>query len=192
MEIKQIPIELLQLNTGQIAGVPTNPRIIKDNRYAALKQSIEDDPEMLDVREIVVIPGAEPRTYVVIAGNMRTTACKELGWETVPCKVLPITTPAKKLRAIATKDNVNFGSWDWDAVANEWDVDEMGEWGVEAYTWEQSDFDGLFEAREEQGSKRGTTKIVFEFEDKVHAKVTKALTKHGKTPEQALLKLLGL
>ena len=69
--------------------------------------------------------------YVVIGGNMRLRACKELGMETVPCKVLPADTPVAKLREYAIKDNNGFGEDDWDVLANEWDAEELQDWGME-------------------------------------------------------------
>jgi hypothetical protein len=85
-EIKNIPISKLQCNTGQIDGLPKNPRFIKDYRFEALKKSIQDAPEMLNLRELLVFPFNDK--YVVIGGNMRLKACKELGHTEIPCKIL--------------------------------------------------------------------------------------------------------
>jgi hypothetical protein len=67
----------------------------------------------------------------VIAGNMRLNACLELGIKEVPCKILPQNTPVDKLKAITIKDNVGFGEHDWDALANDWDVEELAHWGLD-------------------------------------------------------------
>ena len=99
---EEIEVEKLQPNTGQIPGLPKNPRFIKDDRYVKLKQSIQDNPEMLELRECIVYP--QNGNYVVIAGNMRYRACRELGYRRLPCKVLSSDTPAKKLRAYVIKD----------------------------------------------------------------------------------------
>lgn len=85
---------------------------------------------MLELRELIVYPYPEGR-YVVVCGNLRLRACKELGYKEVPCKILPNGTDPKKLREYATKDNVSFGENDMDAMANDWDKDELQEWGVE-------------------------------------------------------------
>ena len=108
MQLQNLPLSKLLLNTGQLPGVPKNPRFIKDDRYAKLLQSIKDDPEMLDLRELIAV--AHNGKYVVIAGNMRLRALRELGFSETPVKVLPADTDAKKLRAYATKDNVPFGA----------------------------------------------------------------------------------
>lgn len=129
MKLEQIKLSKLLLNSGQLPGVPKNPRFIKDDRYAKLLQSIKDDPEMLELRELIAVE--HDGKYVVIAGNMRLRALRELGFAETPVKVLPADTDAKKLRAYATKDNVPFGAWDWEVAANEWDAEELEEWGVE-------------------------------------------------------------
>lgn len=129
METKQIPLSKLHLNTGQIKDVPKNPRFIKDERFAALKKSIEDDPEMLNLRELVAYDNNGE--LVVILGNMRYRAMKELGYKDAPVKVLPTETEAKKLRAYIQKDNIAFGQNDWDLLGNEWDVTELEDFGLE-------------------------------------------------------------
>jgi hypothetical protein len=129
METKKIPLLKLHLNTGQIKDVPKNPRFIKDERFAALKKSIEDDPEMLSLRELVAYDNNGE--LVVILGNMRYRAMKELGYKDAPVKVLPTETEAKKLRAYIQKDNIAFGQNDWDLLGNEWDVTELEDFGLE-------------------------------------------------------------
>ena len=127
--IQEIKISKLEVNKGQVEGLPKNPRFIRDERYKALCKSIEDAPEMLKLRELMVVEHGSK--FVVIGGNMRLRACKELGMETVPCKVLPADTPVAKLREYAIKDNNGFGEDDWDVLANEWDAEELQDWGME-------------------------------------------------------------
>ena len=127
--IQEIKISKLEVNKGQVEGLPKNPRFIRDERFKALVKSIEDAPEMLKLRELLVVEHGNK--FVVIGGNMRLRACKELGMETVPCKVLPADTPVAKLREYAIKDNNGFGEDDWDVLANEWDAEELQEWGME-------------------------------------------------------------
>jgi len=124
-----IKIELLDNNTGQIKGLPENPRYIKDEKFEKLKQSLSDDPEMLELRELIVIPHG--KRYVVIAGNMRLRAAKELGFTELPCKVIAADTDEKSLRAITQKDNISYGNFDWDMLANEWQLEELEHWGMD-------------------------------------------------------------
>lgn len=149
LEQKNLDISLLEVNKGQLYGLPKNPRFIKDDRYLALKKSIEEAPEMLSIREIVVYP-LDNGHYVVIGGNMRLRACQEIGYKELPCKILPLETPVAKLREYTIKDNIAFGSNDWDVIANEWDTEELTEWGMEGVdflmdTNNESDIDSLFE-----------------------------------------------
>lgn len=145
MEVQKINISRLHLNTGQIKDVPKNPRFIKDERYQALKKSIADDPEMLDLREIVAYDN--DGELVIVMGNMRYRAMKELGFKEAPVKVLPKETKAAKLRAYILKDNIGFGQNDWDMLANEWDAEELKDFGLECdfLADNNADIDELFE-----------------------------------------------
>jgi hypothetical protein len=136
---KLIPISAIEGNKGQIDGLPKNPRLIKDAKFEKLKKSIEDNPEMLGARELIVYPYNDK--FVIIGGNMRFTACKELGYKELPCKVLPVDYSVEQLRAITIKDNVAFGENDWDNLANEWDAEELQEWGMELPVQYNSDID---------------------------------------------------
>ena len=133
-----ISINLLDFNKGQLKGLPKNPRFVRNYRFEATKKSIEESPEMLELRELIVYPYAEGR-YIVVCGNLRLRACKELGHKEVPCKVLKPETTAEKLREYATKDNVNFGENDLDIMQNEWNISELQNWGVEFAPEKKSD-----------------------------------------------------
>lgn len=130
-EHKTLPISKLVSNSGQIAGVPKNPRTIKDARFNALKKSIEDAPEMLSLRELIVVPFGDK--FVTICGNMRLSAARDLGMKSMPCKVLAEDTPAEKLREYAIKDNIAFGQDDIDLILAEWESEELAEWGFELF-----------------------------------------------------------
>ena len=129
MQTDKIKISKIRPNTGQIDGLPQNPRLLRDDRFRKLVKSIEDDPEMLELRELIVVP--KDGIYVVIAGNMRLRAMQELKMKEAPCKVLPADTAIEKLRAYTIKDNVPFGEHDWSALANEWDAVELADWGLD-------------------------------------------------------------
>ena len=93
-EITIIPISLLDFNKGQLPGLPKNPRFFRDYRYEAMKKSIAESPEMLELRELIVYPYADGR-YLVVCGNLRLRASKELGYKELPCKVLDPETDVK-------------------------------------------------------------------------------------------------
>jgi hypothetical protein len=103
---------------------PNNPRLIKDDKFKKLVQSIKDFPEMLDIRPIVV-----NKDMIILGGNMRYRACKEAGIKEIPVIVTDLSED--KQREFLIKDNVSGGEWDWDMIANEWDELELIEWGVD-------------------------------------------------------------
>mgnify|MGYP000012592471 CR=1 FL=1 len=124
-----MPLADISPNKGQIPGVPKNPRSIRDDKFKLLKRSIEEDPEMLGLREILVYK--YEGKHIIIGGNMRFRALKELGYSEAIVKVLPESIPAEKLRAIVIKDNSGFGDWDWEALGNMWDASDLTNWGLD-------------------------------------------------------------
>jgi len=110
---------------SEVKANPNNPRIIKDDKFKKLVQSIKDFPEMLNLRPIVV-----NGDMVVLGGNMRLKACKEAGLKEVPIIKADDLTEDQQ-REFIIKDNVGFGDWDWEQLANEWDVDELSDWGLD-------------------------------------------------------------
>ena len=110
---------------GQVTPNPDNPRTIKDAKFRQLVQSIRDLPQMLELRPIVVNAAG-----VVLGGNMRLRACKEAGLKQVPVIRADHLTEAQQ-REFVVKDNVGFGEWDWDALANEWGDEPLAEWGLD-------------------------------------------------------------
>jgi DNA modification methylase len=122
---------------GSIKPNPSNPRTIRDERFHKLVQSIKDFPEMLELRPIIT-----DADRVVLGGNMRLKACKAAGLKTVPVVVADHLTESQR-REFIVKDNVGFGDWDWDALANEWDAGELAAWGLEVPHGEQQPSEGL-------------------------------------------------
>ena len=121
---------VLELNDGQLEGLPKNPRYIKDEKFAKLKLSLEQSPEFLKARPLLVYP-LNNGHYIIVGGNMRFLAGNEVGITDYPCYIFPKETTTDKLKEYVIKDNVAYGSTDWDALANDdWDVDNLEEWGV--------------------------------------------------------------
>jgi hypothetical protein len=109
----------------QVVPNTSNPRIIKDDKFKKLVKSIKEFPEMLNLRPIVV-----DKDMVVLGGNMRLKACQAAGLTEVPIIVADQLTPEQQAEFII-KDNVGFGEWDWDILANEWDAALMTDWGLD-------------------------------------------------------------
>lgn len=129
MQSTLVKVSQLKNNSGQVPGLPANPRFIKDERFQKLVKSLKDDPEMLGLREVIAYDHSGE--LVVIAGNMRLKACQEIGIKEVPTKILPADTNIEKLKAYTIKDNVPFGETDWSMIANEWDTEQVTEWGLD-------------------------------------------------------------
>jgi hypothetical protein len=118
------------IKISEIKLNPNNPRLIKDDKFKKLVQSIKDFPEMLDIRPIVV-----NSDMVILGGNMRFKACKEAGLKEVPIIIADNLTEEQQ-REFLIKDNTSGGEWDFEMLANEWDVEELKEWGLDVPTFD--------------------------------------------------------
>ncbi len=141
MKTQLVKIKDLKNNIGQIDGLPKNPRILKDDKFIKLKKSLEDDPEMLQLREVIAYDNNGE--LIVICGNMRLKALKELGIKEVPTKILPTETSVEKLKAYTIKDNVSFGDHDWEVLANEWDTEQLEDWGLDVPDFEAEELEAV-------------------------------------------------
>lgn len=186
MQALSVKISSLKNNTGQVEGLPKNPRLIRDEKFEKLKKSLEDDPEMMQLREVIAYDNNGE--LVVICGNMRLRALKDLGVKEVPVKVLPTDTPVEKLKAYTIKDNVPFGEHDWSDLANEWDADLLSDWGVDVPT-----FDDYSDKNEEVDVNDFADEMIIKlkYNEDEYTQVREQLSKIAATPEQAVWKLLG-
>ena len=130
-------MELTAIN--KIKLNPNNPRIIKDDKFKKLVQSIKDFPEMLNIRPIVV-----NKDMIILGGNMRFKACKEAGLKEVPIIITDLSED--KQREFLIKDNTSGGEWDWEVLANEWNAEELDSWGLDIPSFE---VDEVLEAEED-------------------------------------------
>jgi hypothetical protein len=120
-------MKLVKIN--EVKPNPKNPRIIKDGKFQKLVKSIQEFPDMLNKRPLVVFTDVDNK-YVVLGGNMRLKACKEIGLKEIPIIVADEWTEEQK-NEFLIKDNVGFGEWDWDSLANEWDAEKLDDWGLD-------------------------------------------------------------
>ena len=130
MKTQTVPINEVKSN-------PNNPRIIKDDKFKKLVASIKELPQMLQLRPIVV-----NEDMIVLGGNMRLKACKEAGLKEIPI-IKASELNEEQQRAFIIKDNVGFGEWDWDALANEWDAEQLEEWGLDIPNLEGVELDAV-------------------------------------------------
>jgi hypothetical protein len=137
---QMVPTVAIWPNTGQIPGLPANPKYTDERGYNDLRNSLLEDPEYLNARPLIVIPFADQ--YVVICGNGRHKMCVELTILEVPCVILNPNTPVEKLKRYMVKDNVNYGKWDWDMLANDFEVEELAHFGIDVPYYGEPDDEG--------------------------------------------------
>ena len=167
---------------------PNNPRVLRDDKFQKLKQSITEFPKMLSLRPMVI-----DENNVVLGGNMRLRALQELGFTDVDDawvkRSSDLTEDEKKRFIIA--DNVAFGEWDWETLANDWEVVDLEAWGLEIPQFNQDiNLDDFFEENNEE--KDVKNKIILEYTEDDFNLVNEAFKKHSGSKEQIIFKLLGL
>ena len=116
----------------EVIANPNNPRLIKDDKFKKLVKSIQDFPDMLNVRPIVV-----NKDMVVLGGNMRLKAIKEAGLKEINVDIVDWNEQQQK--EFIVKDNVGYGEWDWDDFANNWDAEELTDWGLDIPNFTNND-----------------------------------------------------
>ena len=116
----------------EVISNPNNPRLIKDDKFKKLVKSIQEFPDMLNVRPIVV-----NKDMVVLGGNMRLKAIKEAGIKEINVDIVDWNEQQQK--EFIVKDNVGYGEWDWDDLANNWDAEELTDWGLDIPNFTNND-----------------------------------------------------
>jgi ParB-like chromosome segregation protein Spo0J len=174
-----VPISKLKAN-------PKNPRVIRGDKFDKLKASLQAFPDMLNKRPLIVFTDKDGK-YIVLGGNMRLKAAKELGLTELPVIVADNWTEEQKAEFLV-KDNVNYGDWDHEQLANEWDEIQLTEWGLDLPVFEPLEAQG----DTEQAETEQTHTITLEYTTNDYAAVKRALSKIASTPEQAVWKLLDL
>ena len=116
------------IKLSKIKPNPNNPRLIKDDKFKKLCENIKSLPKMMAMRPIVV-----DKSFTIMGGNMRLKALQELGYKEIPDEWLKKASDytEEELKQFIVLDNVSFGEWDWDMLANEWDEDALETWGVD-------------------------------------------------------------
>ena len=138
-QIEKLSIKDLRNNVGQLQdlGIPANPRRIDKEAYNKLKTSLFEK-DLNEIKELLVIPHND--TYVVLSGNMRLKAYKELDYKHIKCKVIDPNVDKLTLQKIIIIENTNYGSWDEDILANEWEPELLDAWGYDLPDLDLSEF----------------------------------------------------
>ena len=162
---------------------PNNPRVIRDYKFQKLKQSITEFPKMLSLRPMVI-----DENNVVLGGNMRLRVLQELGFNDIDeawvKRSSDLTEEEKKRFIIA--DNVSFGEWDWDTLANDWDVVDLEAWGLDIPFYDE-------EVKQDESKEEEEMNVIeLKFYNKDYKIVKEKLNSISMSPEIAVLKLLGV
>lgn len=179
----------MNVAVSKIKPNPKNPRVIKDDKFEKLKKSIQEFPEMLEKRPLVCFTDVDGK-FVVLGGNMRLKASKELGLKKLPI-ILADDWTEEQRQEFLIKDNVGFGEWDWNLLANEWNSEDLEAWGLDVPNWNQQDYS---EKNKEidVDDYEDTMTLVLKFNEDDYHLVKDKLLHLASTPEQAIFKLLGL
>ena len=173
----------------EIKNNPKNPRVIKDDKFKKLVDSIREFPEMLEKRPLVCFTDVDGK-LVVLGGNMRLKAAKEIGITELPVILSDDWTEEQKAQFLI-KDNVGFGEWNWDELQTDWNVEQLNDWGLDlpgfAETIDYSD------KNEEIDIDALDTEMIIKlkYNEEEYQLVREQLSKIAATPEQAVWKLLG-
>lgn len=126
----------IKVKISAIKNNPDNPRLIKDDNFKKLVQSIKDFPEMMEIRPIVV-----NKKMIILGGNMRFRAAQEAGLKTIP--IIVVNLSKDREREFIVKDNISGGDWDWDELANSWDTVKLEEWGLDIPKFDEVENDEI-------------------------------------------------
>jgi hypothetical protein len=179
-------MKTITVKINEVKSNPNNPRIIKDDKFKKLVASIKELPQMLELRPIVV-----NEDMIVLGGNMRLKACKEAGLKEIPI-IKASELNEEQQRAFIIKDNVGFGEWDWDALANEWDAEQLEEWGLDVWKGDNVDLDSLSdEFSLPEGDKAPFQQMTFTLADEQAEQIKNAIADIKQTEEYKYCETMG-
>lgn len=162
--VVEISLEKLEVNKGQLEGLPENPREMTEREFKLLKANIRKYPKLLNKRGLLVYP-LENGNYIIIGGNMRYEALKELKYKSAPCQIIEKETDIETLKAYTLIENKHYGKWDWDAIANQWEELQLEEIGIDLPIFEGGEVFKPNECEKEpslpSGDKNNAEKITF-------------------------------
>lgn len=164
---------------------PNNPRLIKDDKFKKLCQSIKDFPEMLELRPIVV-----NKDMIILGGNMRYKAAKEIGLKQIPVKIADNLTPEQE-REFLIKDNTSGGDWDWEVLANEWDSEELEAWGLDLVGFDANAEDFGEDFSLPDGEKAPFQQMTFTLADEQAEQIKNAIADIKATEEYKYAETMG-
>lgn len=175
---KKVKLELIKLN-------PNNPRLIKDDKFKKLVQSIIDFPQMLEIRPIVV-----NTDMIILGGNMRYKACKEAGIKEIPVIIADNLTEEQQ-KEFLIKDNTSGGEWDWEVLANEWDSEQLEAWGLDLVGFDLDSDDLGTDFSLPEGDKAPFQQMTFTLADEQAEQIKNAIADIKATEEYKYAETMG-
>jgi len=176
------------MKLSKLKGNPNNPRIIKDDKFKKLVKSINDFPKMMSLRPIVV-----DENFIVQGGNMRLKALQEIGFKDIPDEwvkqVSDLNEDEKKQFII--KDNVGFGEWDWDDLANNWDAEQLTEWGLDIPNFVNNSDEFGTEFSLPDGDKAPFQQMTFTLADEQATQIKNAIEEIKRSEEYKYAETMG-
>jgi len=163
---------------------PNNPRLIKDEKFKKLCQSLKDFPEMLNIRPIVV-----NKDMIILGGNMRYKAAKEIGLKEIPVTIADLTEDQQ--REFLIKDNTSGGEWDWEVLANEWNSEELEAWGLDLVGFDLNSDDLGTEFSLPDGDKAPFQQMTFTLADEQAEQIKNAIADIKQTEEYKYAETMG-
>ena len=180
---------MIEVNIKQVKANPNNPRIIKDAKFQKLVKSIQEFPDMLNKRPLIVFTDTDGK-YCVLGGNMRLKALNELKYDTVPIVLADEWTEEQKAEFLI-KDNVGFGEWDWDQLANEWDAEKLDEWGLDLIGFDLNADELGTEFSLPDGDKAPFQQMTFTLADEQAEQIKNAISDIKETEEYKYAETMG-
>ena len=175
------------MKLSEIKPNPNNPRVLRDERFAKLKQSIQEFPKMMSLRPMVI-----DGEGFILGGNQRYRALQDLGFKDIPndwVKRAEELTEEEKQRFIIA-DNVGFGDWDWDALGNDWEAEQLTDWGLEIPGWE-TDKDYGTDFSLPDGDKAPFQQMTFTLADEQAIQIQNAISEIKQTDEYKYAETMG-
>lgn len=189
--VVEISLEKLEVNKGQLEGLPENPREMTEREFKLLKANIRKYPKLLNKRGLLVYP-LENGNYIIIGGNMRYEALKELKYKSAPCQIIEKETDIETLKAYTLIENKHYGKWDWDAIANQWEELQLEEIGIDLPIFDNSNNNDTFvNDKFNENEEEEATEVVEEKDEKVEAMICDAVKKASNEVVEQFDKLQG-
>ena len=177
------------MKLSEIKSNPNNPRVIKDHKFEKLKKSISEFPKMMELRPMVI-----NEDNIVLGGNMRLKALKDLGYKEVPEEWVKRASDLteEETRRFIIADNVGFGEHDWEMLANEWNTEELEDWGLEGFPFgveDSEEFGTDFELPD--GDKSPFQQMTFTLADEQAEQIKNAIADIKLTEEYKYCETMG-